>query len=339
MKPGPVSLPCRRVRTCRHTGRPAAGIEPDRATDSARVAVRGDTRGVTRVDTWAAMGERLALGPDGEEVWVARIAAGRDVGNPPALLLHGFPTCSYDWRPVLPALAAERDVVLFDFLGFGLSAKPDRRYGLRLHADTTEAVVRHFGLAVVDLVSHDMGDSVGGELLARSLDGVLDFDIRRRVLSNGSIYLGMAQLTDGQNLLLSLPDAFTPIIGADGGAAWRRAIAATFAAGSVVDDAEVAELAELAMRADGLPMTPRTIRYMEDRQAEERRFTGAIERHPAPLAVVWGDQDPIAVVAMVDELRAARPDVVVTLLEGVGHYPMLEHPEAFGTAVLRGLDG
>ena len=47
-----------------------------------------------------------------------------------------------------------------------------------------------------------MGDSVGGELLARSLDGTLGFTVRRRVLSNGSIYIAMAQLTDGQQFLL-----------------------------------------------------------------------------------------------------------------------------------------
>ena len=290
-----------------------------------------------RVDEWEQAGERVALGPDGEDVWVARFGAEHDVGNPPVMLLHGFPTCSYDWRAVLPALRAERDVVLFDFLGFGLSAKPDRRYGLRLHADTAEAVAAHLGLTEVDLVAHDMGDSVGGELLARALDGTLGFAVRRTVVSNGSIYLALAQLTEGQHLLLSLPDAFTPIIGADEGVAWRRAVRATFATDAQVADAEVADSYELAAREDGLPMMPRTIRYIEDRQAEERRFTGAIESHPAPMTVVWGAEDPIAVVAMVDALRAARPGVAVTILDGVGHYPMLEAPDAFGAAVLGGL--
>ena len=42
---------------------------------------------------------------------------------------------------------------------------------------------------------------------------------------------------------------------------------------------------------------------------------------------------------MVEQLRAARPDVQVTILEGVGHYPMLEASEAFADAVLAGLVG
>lgn len=293
----------------------------------------------TDLAEWEALGTRLPLGPGGETVWAARFPAAARRGLPPVLLLHGFPTCSFDWRPVLPALRAERDVVLFDFLGFGLSAKPDRRYGLRLCADTTESVAAHFGLTAVDLVTHDMGDSVGGELLARSLDGTLGFEIARRVLTNGSIYLDLAHLSDGQNLLMALPDERQDLVGADGGAAWQRGIRGTFAPDSDVDDHELALLAALARRDGGLALLPRTIRYLEDRRAEERRFTGAIETHPSPLSVVWGDRDPIAVVAMVAALQAARPDVAVTIIDGIGHYPMLEAPERFGAAVLAGLSG
>ena len=42
---------------------------------------------------------------------------------------------------------------------------------------------------------------------------------------------------------------------------------------------------------------------------------------------------------MVDTLRAARPDATVALLEGVGHYPMVEAPARFLAAALPGLDG
>jgi pimeloyl-ACP methyl ester carboxylesterase len=51
------------------------------------------------------------------------------------------------------------------------------------------------------------------------------------------------------------------------------------------------------------------------------------------LTVVWGDQDPIAVVAMAERLRQRRPDAVVVVLDGVGHYPMIEDPGRFASAV------
>ena len=93
-------------------------------------------------------------------------------GCTPLFVLHGFPTCSFDWRSVLPALGADRRVVLFDFFGFGLSAKPDVRYSIRRYADQAERgrATRWVSSGVV-LVTHDMGDTVGGELLARDLDG------------------------------------------------------------------------------------------------------------------------------------------------------------------------
>ena len=52
-----------------------------------------------------------------------------------------------------------------------------------------------------------------------------------------------------------------------------------------------------------------------------------------PLGIVCGQDDPIAVPSMVDRLHTACPDASVTLLDGVGHYPMVEAPERFAAAV------
>ena len=50
----------------------------------------------------------------------------------PLLVLHGFPTCSFDFRQVLPALNANRRVLLLDLIGYGLSAKPDVAYTMNM---------------------------------------------------------------------------------------------------------------------------------------------------------------------------------------------------------------
>ncbi|MGI8757325.1 MAG: alpha/beta fold hydrolase [Acidimicrobiales bacterium] len=294
---------------------------------------------IALVEGWESAGERLTV--DGRQIWWRHVrAASPNSDNPPLLVLHGFPTCSFDWRGVLAALSADREVVLLDFAGFGLSDKPDYRYGLRTYADEAAAVIAHFGLDHVDLLTHDMGDSVGGELLARSLEGTLGFTVGRRVLTNGSIYIEMAELTDGQQMLLGLPDERIDAVGADGGAAFRSGVAATFspAGRATVDDVELDAVTALAVRQRGLSLLPRTIRYIEDRRAEQPRFTGAIETHPSPVGLVWGELDPVAVHAMAEHFVTKRTDAPLITLDGVGHYPMVEAPARFAAAVLELLD-
>jgi len=290
---------------------------------------------MTAVGEWEALGSRIDV--DGHAVWWCDLVPTGDLVGDPVLVLHGFPSSSFDWRHVVgPWRAAGRRVVLLDFLGFGLSDKPDIRYGIAHHADCVEAVARAAGLDRVVLVTHDMGDSVGGEVLARDLDGTLGFDVSRRVLSNGSIYLGMAQLTAGQQALMGAADERFDLasIGVDPQTGFLRGLAETFAVAP--DQDELDAQWELMARDRGHTLLTRTIRYQEDRMASEARFTGAIETHPSPLTVVWGELDPIAVLPMTAKLLEARPDAHLTVLDGVGHYPMIEDPERFGAAVAAG---
>ncbi len=285
------------------------------------------------IDEWRARGRKVSTANG--EVFVVE-ESGPGTGDP-VLVLHGFPTCSHDWAAVLPVLASRGPVVLFDFPGYGLSAKRDRAYSLYDQADTVEELCGHLGLTSVVLVTHDMGDSVGGELLARSLDGTLSFAVSRRVLTNGSIYLDLAHLTDGQKLLESLPDAAL----AEGAGPDLNGLAAALRA-TLAPDATVAEswlttAAGLIAHDGGNRLLPRLIRYLSERRIHEARWTGAIERHPAPLTIIWGDVDPIAVWPMAERLEVARPDAKLVRLVGVGHYPMLEDPVGFGEALAAAL--
>ena len=102
------------------------------------------------VAEWEARGTRITV--DGLQVFVLDAPATAPERGDPLLVLHGFPTCSFDWRGVIESVrAAGRRVVLFDFLGFGLSDKPDVRYSIRGYADTAEAVAQAVGLEQVVL--------------------------------------------------------------------------------------------------------------------------------------------------------------------------------------------
>ena len=255
----------------------------------------------------------------------------------PLLVLHGFPSCSFDWRHVLDAFAAEQRVVLLDVLGYGLSAKPDQAYSLFEQADIVEALARELHIDEVVLVTHDMGDSVGGELLARSLDTTLPFAVSRRVLANGSVYMDLVQLSGGQQFLLGLPDERLPETDAPTGELFKAGLGATFGAGTPASGEELDAQWELCVREGGNRLMPRLIRYIEERHRHEPRWTGAIEAHPAPLTIVWGDADPIAVWPMAERLHQRRPDSTLVRLEAIGHYPMIETPNEFALGALAGV--
>jgi pimeloyl-ACP methyl ester carboxylesterase len=288
------------------------------------------------MEDWQARGSHHDL--LGHRIFVVDVAPAAERAEP-VLILHGFPTSTVDWHSAVdPIVAAGRRVVALDLLGYGFSAKPDQRYSLFEQADIVAALAQELGLSTVALVTHDMGDSVGGEVLARSIDGTLPFAIERRVLTNGSIYIDMAHLTDGQKLLSALPDERIE----SGGApqeALELALRNTFAPDANVADEEVAAMAAAIVLNGGNALLPRIIRYLDERRAHEHRWTGAIERHPAALAVIWGDLDPIAVWPMVERLHGVRPDATVHRLDGVGHYPMVEVPQRFNDALLDALTG
>ncbi len=295
---------------------------------------------ITTARGWEALGRYRDL--CGHRVFTIDAPSIGDDAHEPLLLLHGFPTSSFDFTAVLDPLRNRRRLLLLDGLGYGLSAKPDLPYTLALQADVVAAFVDQLGISRLSLLTHDVGDTVGGELLARRAEGAWAVEIVRRVLTNGSIYIGQAHLTDGQQFLLSLPDEKLPADAPLTAATLTRSLRETFSPRAALPPEGSPEdplpaTVEQIMRDEGHLLLPRLIRYIEERRRNEARFTGAIESDPSPLHVVWGMDDPIAVTSMVDTLRAARPDATVDLLEGVGHYPMVEAPDRFVAAVRNGL--
>ena len=63
------------------------------------------------------------------------------------ILIHGFPTSSYDYYDVIDKLSQDYTVLVFDHLGFGFSDKPlDYTYSLVDQAEQTLALWRQLGI-------------------------------------------------------------------------------------------------------------------------------------------------------------------------------------------------
>lgn len=251
-------------------------------------------------------------------------------GESDLLLLHGFPTSSRDFDGVVESLAKDRRVVGFDFIGFGMSAKPVTfGYSLMEHADVAIAVARAFDLRRAHVFAHDIGTSVLTELLARRERDLLPFEIASYVLMNGSVHVELASLTVGQKLLRSrLGPLFARINNARTFKAQLRRVFA-----KPPSDAELDAMWTLASRDDGVLRFPQIIRYVEERKRFRARWIGALERCDLPALVAWGRKDPIAVEPIARALAEEIPGAKLVFWDDLGHYPHVEDPARVASVV------
>ncbi|MGB5811162.1 MAG: alpha/beta hydrolase [Polyangiales bacterium] len=260
-------------------------------------------------------------------------------GDKPVLaILHGYPTSSYDYWRALPRLAERHRVVVHDHLGFGFSAKPlDYSYSLFEQADHAIMLWQSLGITEADVVGHDYGTSISTELIARRNLGVEPITFRSLTLCNGSMHIEMAKLRVVQRLLK------TPRIGEvlaklASEPLFRRNIRNVFADKSFLDDQEIHEMYEQMMGDGGRDVAAAIIRYIDERWKFWHRWIGALRAtHDLPVHIVWAREDPVAVEQMAHVLHDEIPSSDLRLLDGVGHFPMIEAAERWSDAVLDGI--
>jgi pimeloyl-ACP methyl ester carboxylesterase len=252
--------------------------------------------------------------------------------GPLLLLLHGFPSSSYDWRLLLEEMPG-RNVLAFDFLGFGLSEKPrEHDYSLFWQADLTEELVRrHGGGRPVFVVAHDMGTSVANELMARDLEGRLEMEVAGIVLFNGSMVLEVASPTPAQRALRSRLGALVAKLSSE--RVFRHQFGSVFSAAHPLSDAEAADQWSLVCHNGGRTVGHRLISYMDQREEHAERWHGAIRDWPGAISLAWGLEDPVATTAVLAALRGLRPGVPVNDLPQLAHYPQLEDPQRLAQAL------
>jgi pimeloyl-ACP methyl ester carboxylesterase len=313
---------------------------------------RSTLASTTRVSAWGERGSE-------EEFRGRRIHVFRRGGRDPLLvLLHGFPSSSYDWRLLLDR-ETEHGVIAPDFLGFGLSEKPrDHDYTLHWQADLVEELVRRSqhetgcssqrqtdrawrrALAQsehprinVFLVAHDMGTSIATELMARDLEGSLEIEIRGALLLNGSMVQGAASPTLAQRILRSPIGPLFSRLSSD--RFFRQQFGSVFSAAHPLTDEEAEDQWALICAGGGRTLNHKTIAYMGERFRHAERWHGALRDWQKPLQLAWGMVDPVATERVLDAVLELRPSAQVTRFEDLGHYPQIEDPDRVAVA-LRG---
>uniref|UniRef100_A0A8C9QAS9 AB hydrolase-1 domain-containing protein n=1 Tax=Spermophilus dauricus TaxID=99837 RepID=A0A8C9QAS9_SPEDA len=226
------------------------------------------------------------------------------VGSPEiVVLLHGFPTSSYDWYKIWEGLTLRfHRVIALDFLGFGFSDKPrPHHYSIFEQASIVEALLLQN--LRINLLSHDYGDIVAQELLYRykqNRSGRLT--IKSLCLSNGGIF----------------PETHRPLL-----------LQKVLKDGGVLSPI-LTRLMNFFVFSRGL--TP----YINQRKKFRRRWVGALASVTIPIHFIYGPLDPINPYPEFLELyRKTLPRSTVSILDDqISHYPQLEDPMSFLNAYM-----
>ncbi|XP_006031898.2 mesoderm-specific transcript homolog protein isoform X2 [Alligator sinensis] len=223
------------------------------------------------------------------------------------ILLHGFPTSSYDWYKIWEGLTQRfHRVIALDFVGFGFSDKPrPHRYSIFEQASIVERLVGHLGLRNhrINLLSHDYGDTVAQELLHRyehnKTGSIL---INSLCLSNGGIF----------------PETHYP-----------RFIQKLLKDGGFLSPI-LTRLMNFFLFSRGI------LQYINQRKKHRDRWVGALASTTVPLHLIYGPLDPVNPYPEFLQLyKKVLPMSTVSVLDDhISHYPQLEDPTGFLNAYL-----
>lgn len=282
---------------------------------------------------WEADGEYIKYGSFEHKLFVKQLGNPSATSDKTLLLIHGFPESSYSYHAIADGMLQIFDqIILFDMLGYGWSDKPTKNYSYSLleQADTAFEVWKHFGVKGGHMLSHDMGDSVATEIVARHEEGSMPTwfsdGLQSLTFTNGSMVLAFAKLRVAQKILLSsFGHLFSKLTSFKifnhqiGSAHGNQNLSAQ----------EIKDLWDSNTLQDGHKKAHLTIKYYNDRkQFEKTRWLPALKQTELPIHICWGIEDAVATVAMAHHLKdEVCKDATLTIMEGLGHFCQLGSPE------------
>ena len=249
--------------------------------------------------------------------------------GPPLLLLHGLCDSHRTWLPVAPLLARKRRVIMLDLAGHGESSRPDASYTLDWHAGIVGTWLAQLDLEEVDVVGHSFGGGVAQWML---------LEHRKRVRRLGLESAGGL----GREVGASLRWASFPFVVERFGQPFMSfgTTRALNAAGGAFSPLEIALLARYNARPGTARAFSRSVRDVINSRGQHRPFLDrARDVHTLPpIALFWGESDPLIPVAHGITAAMQLQGVQLTRFPGVGHFPHRQVPERFVEAVERFLD-
>jgi len=247
-------------------------------------------------------------------------------------ILHGYPTCSYDYFRLIDYFPNHR-IIVHDHLGFGLSDKPiSYGYLLKDQVEVALKLYQYLKIKSCCLLAHDYGSSVATEILAQDNQNEIPIHINKLILSNGSMLIDMSKLRPIQKMLKH--SFWGPIIS-------RLATRRTFVRNmkdiwydpSTINEEDIKVLWQFLIMKNGRKVLSKITRYIDQRYENYERWIGALKNTQIETLILWGHDDPIAVVQMADVLSDYIQNNIKVILPHTGHYPMIEKTEIYANEI------
>ncbi|MBW1297459.1 alpha/beta fold hydrolase [Aquimarina litoralis] len=243
------------------------------------------------------------------------------------VLVHGFPTSSWDWHKIWTSLTERYEVYAIDMLGFGFSSKPnDFVYTIGAQVDVWEAFLLAQEISSIHILAHDYGDTVVQEMLARTKENnTYPLNINSVCFLNGGMFPETNFPTFTQKMLLTpLGELLKHFMG-------RHTLAKNFkkifGKETQASEQEIDEFWETIAYNSGKNVIPKLIKYLKERKVHKIRWREAIQYTDIPKRLIDGGVDPISGKHMAEFYKENIPKADVIILETIGHYPQTEAPD------------
>ena len=260
-----------------------------------------------------------------------------DGSDPPIVLMHGFPDNLHLYDRLVAFLSPPRRVIVFDFLGWGLSDKPSGyAYSAANQEADLDAVINQFELANAVLVAHDASGPPAIDWARHHPNRVAAL-----VLLN-TYYSAMPTLRPPEAIFLfSTPlirNVARPVSGLFNHLIFRRMY--WWQVGRFFRDADVRRqfVPLLYQQFDAVPSTrPAFFRLNEDLLPTIRSRTKAVselQKFRRPVRIIFGASDPYLNEGVARKFHNLFPSSDLFLLPGARHFVQMDEPERVASLIL-----
>lgn len=243
------------------------------------------------------------------------------------LLLHGFPTASFDWHKIWDELAANFPLLAYDYIGYGFSAKPvNFDYTTFNQVDLLQELLAELNIKKIHILAHDYGNTITQELLARETEGKLKFKIESICLLNGALFPETHRPILVQKILISpVGFIFAKLLNEK---RFKQGLASVFGKNTQPSEQELNDFTALFTHNNGKRIAHKLIRYMAERKIHRERWVSALQSIKVPFRFINGSQDRVSGKHLVERFREVVPHQkdIIELAE-IGHYPQVEAAE------------